>query len=157
MAVDYAICGLDWLGDVECVDDAPAPAGEYDFVEVGGAYEDHVCGVRDGVPTCVGGDGIYDEPPPDGVNFSQLDLSYQISCGITTDQELLCWGSHSSEYPTVIVGHEPAGQYFQVAAQVDRACAVNASGCLVCWGVQDGVAPESDPLCVDDVLPVVRD
>ncbi len=56
-----------------------------------------------GTAPCIGSDAlswVYDEyatPYPDGATFDGISVGAGFACGVTTDQEILCWGSLDDE------------------------------------------------------------
>lgn len=125
------------------------PAGN-DFVRVAGSIGS-VCGLTtSGQPRCVLG-FVTRRPPcpynyciteptppappvfPSGV-YTQLAVSWSVSCGITDALELVCIRADSSVIPT------PPGRYTAVAAGSSTVCAIRVDGTSACWSEQTGGA-----------------
>ena len=89
-------CGVRSNGAVVCwgsdatADDTP-PAGPWVGVSVG-AY--HACArAADGQVACWG-DSVFVVPqPPVGVRFEELRSEDGMTCGVSTDEDLWCFGS----------------------------------------------------------------
>lgn len=101
-AKSYA-CGLREDGSVRCWSpedpngdlDSPlatdAPAGP--FVSVCVKSPDNACALDAlGAVTCWGSPSEYDDSPPMGVLFQQISCGSSHVCGVTTDNDLVCWG-----------------------------------------------------------------
>ena len=61
--------------------------------------------------------------------FTEVSAGTYHSCGITTDQELRCWGYNS--YGTL---NPPLGTFLQVSAADHFSCAIDANHEIQCWG-----------------------
>ena len=126
------------------------------YVVAVSAGESHTCALHGaGTMSCWGwnvigmlGDGTTaDSPTPvpvAGVSDAvQLDLGYQFACALRATGQVVCWGNNSSgqlgdgtsgterHAPTLVLGLSDA---VQVAAGNQHACAVRATGGVVCWG-----------------------
>jgi hypothetical protein len=52
------------------------------------------------------------------------------SCGLTTDQEVKCWGSDSYDR----IAAPTTGSYIKLDAEQLHSCAVSSENTMVCWG-----------------------
>ena len=68
------------------------------------------------------------QPPPTDARFKSLSTGGAISCGISAEDELICWGR---VYGTPL--QEPEGKYLAVGAGSRVICAVRMSGAIECW------------------------
>ena len=68
------------------------------------------------------------QPPPADARFKSLSTGGAISCGISAEDELICWGR---VYGTPL--QEPEGKYSAVGAGSRVICAVSMSGAIECW------------------------
>ncbi|WOL01258.1 serine/threonine-protein kinase-like protein CCR4 [Canna indica] len=70
---------------------------------------------------------------PDGLSLADIAVGGEFVCGLLrVSLEIRCFGNDTS-----VVGHEPPGSYFTIAAGTRHACAVSKEGRLVCWGAGD--------------------
>jgi hypothetical protein len=131
--------------------------GGLQFTSVEAGYY-HTCGiVTGGSVYCWGlgtdgqiGDGNLGAPHQPtlvnapGVVFTSIELGLYFTCGISSTQDVYCWGasSYGQMGPTVIMGGKSALpvligiQATQVATGADHACGVTTGG-LYCWGRND--------------------
>jgi hypothetical protein len=70
--------------------------------------------------------------PPDGT-FLQVSAGQYHTCGIRTDNTLVCWGYNLYGQ----VGKVPDGEFKQVDAGYGHACAITTDNRLYCWGRND--------------------
>ena len=70
------------------------------------------------------------------------------TCALTSDREVLCWGSgnsgelghgynFSTTYPVKVGGNSPLGDIIQVRSGFSHTCAVDSQGMVACWGSGD--------------------
>lgn len=98
------------------------------FVQVG-TGENHACAVRsDGSAQCWGDNDDGQLDLPSGVKFRQIASGWRFSCGTTTKGALACWGRNEHQQAS-----PPDGQFTEVAAGWDHACAIGPGG-AACWG-----------------------
>ncbi len=90
---------------------------------------EHVCGVRgDETLACWGSNSNGESTPPEGA-FLSVAAGTNLSCGVTTAQEVVCVGGFGPEYIP------PAGSYQQVSLGMTHVCAIETeTGALNCWG-----------------------
>ena len=86
---------------------------------------------------------------PEGLTLTQVDVGFSASCGISTAQDLYCWGdaqatAQSAEiYPDGVL---PAAQVpgldnvTDVSVGTNHACAVTGAGQVYCWGENRNLA-----------------
>jgi alpha-tubulin suppressor-like RCC1 family protein len=147
---------------------AVAAAGALTFSQVSAGIE-HACGVAsDGSAWCWGANqfGELGIPPEDspfpcssrpcalrpvavsgGLRFRQVDAGAQFTCGLTTGDEVFCWGRNDagqlgigSTAPYSPSPREVAGgrTYRQVRAGLGAmACAISTARDAFCWGAGD--------------------
>jgi alpha-tubulin suppressor-like RCC1 family protein len=84
-----------------------------------------------------------EQPIPDWINLPALDVAVtdlQIVCVLRADREVVCWdGSYdlrevARERPQPLEG---ASDVVQMAAGMNRVCAVQRDHTLLCWGIGD--------------------
>ena len=64
--------------------------------------------------------------------FISISAARNHTCGVTTENQLLCWGSIDQEEIT-----PPDGLYTQVTSGGNHACAITTEGNAQCWGNND--------------------
>ena len=85
----------------------------------------------------LGGRLRWDDLPHHRVQFLSVSAGGGHSCGIKTDNTVVCWGNNRNGQST-----PPTGQFSSVSAGRDYTCGVRMSGELECWGwIQGGVTP----------------
>lgn len=62
-------------------------------------------------------------------SFIDVSAGLNHTCGILTDQSLLCWGNNDSGQTTT-----PAGQFRQLSAGSLHTCGLRTTGAIECWG-----------------------
>lgn len=117
----YITCALQADGTAACWGENGVPSNDIPNVQPGGAAT-----------------------PPPGVRFLELNSGYAISCGITTEQAVLCFGSARGGKL-----NEPAGTFTHVAPGLNYICALRTDGTLACWGGEDN--PTQDALFHNNV------
>jgi hypothetical protein len=90
-AGDGFACGLDDSGTITCFNGGPsAPVGTYTSISAGYA---HICAIDTaGSIVCEGLTVV-----PDDNIYIQLDSNNNITCGLTTEENIHCWGGLSGE------------------------------------------------------------
>lgn len=137
-------------GTVDCwkPDNVSAPLvrystdGSFTNISVGGS---HTCALRDtGAPACTGDSTYSQTNPPSGIEFSELSLGQDFSCGITKAHKTVeCWGRNEmgqSKPP------ENKTLYTSIGAGENHACGIS-NGSALCWGWNSGgqATPPSGP------------
>lgn len=75
-----------------------------------------------------------------GVNYLSIVSSEIVSCGITSDQRIKCWGdsvgdgSGTVQNSPAYINDGAAEKYFDLSAGSYHACAIQISGVVKCWG-----------------------
>ena len=134
----------------------PAAAGtRFTSVSVGLRY---LCAVAvDGTAYCKGkgfhgelGTGVEDDsrddlsvPVEGGLKFQQVSTGLYHACGVTTDDELYCWGDN--EYGQLGTGDQTSSAvpvkigtgWSAVSAGGDHTCGTKVDGTGYCWGLND--------------------
>ena len=107
---------------------------KFDFVVVANPATDLACAIADdGSASCWGSASGEDIEPPDGHEFIKLDASNNHICGLTSANEIVCWGSGLSGQGTV-----PAGTYTDMAVGVNFSCGLDG-GDIACWGEESNI------------------
>jgi alpha-tubulin suppressor-like RCC1 family protein len=65
--------------------------------------------------------------------FSSINAGYWHSCGVRTDNTLVCWGDNGVGQST-----PPAGTFLQVSAGYSNTCGLRTNNTVACWGDIDG-------------------
>jgi hypothetical protein len=125
------VCVLLESGRVQCVGNdylVLDPDADYTMISQSDLF---LCGLRkDGGIDCETG------PGPEG-EFITLAVGHQIGCGITTDEELICFDPvHGTEEGPVIYENTPQGSFQAVAVDkhlAPHACAITTDGVIVCF------------------------
>ncbi|MEZ4237998.1 MAG: hypothetical protein R3F59_18010 [Myxococcota bacterium] len=73
-----------------------------------------------------------DSAPPEPLTWVRVDAAYVHSCGILSDQRLVCWGE-----PSCLPQTAPDARYRWVDASGFASCAIGADGSLDCWCCHD--------------------
>ena len=60
-------------------------------------------------------------------------LGYDFSCGLTSGQRVMCWGSNANG-----AARPPHVRLAAVSAGLSFACGLGAAGAVVCWGNTSG-------------------
>ena len=117
-----------------------ANEGEHPWVSVNASVE-FACAVdSEGNGACWPKDsGLYDDTGqlevPTDRKFREIAAALNLACGITTADDIVCWGSWTSKaIPGVIPLEVPSGTFTDIAMGDVFACAVRTSGALACWG-----------------------
>ena len=61
--------------------------------------------------------------------FSEVDVGAQHSCGLRTDQTIVCWGYNGGGQ-----AEPPNGSFKAVSAGGDHSCAIQTDNTVTCWG-----------------------
>jgi hypothetical protein len=96
-----------------------------------GAGYTHSCGLNDATDEaeCWGSNNTGERDAPSGTTFKNIDASDFISCGVTTDGDVECWGE--GYYGALI---PPSGDFSVVTTGHSFACAIDTSQAIECWG-----------------------
>jgi hypothetical protein len=157
---DDALCTVTEGNDLYCYGDfmensdelkISLYASEVDYIQIA-TGDDFYCGLKaDGSVECEG-EGVSDlfgsnSDAPNG-NYTQIDASKYNACGITTENEIKCWGyeweSGSYTFTTL------EGSYSKLAlGTLHTACAINADTEEIdCWSLRgselDIIPPSGD-------------
>ncbi|MFL5460793.1 MAG: RCC1 domain-containing protein [Gemmatimonadales bacterium] len=125
----------------------------------------HSCGVTyDDVAYCWGADGVGQlgdgavnisqrtspVPVAGGLQFKMVSAGFDHSCGVTTQNQVYCWGSNSrgqlgngsiggdQSTPVLVSGQPPLSLRFDfVSAGYVHTCAIHLSDAAWCWGNND--------------------
>lgn len=73
--------------------------------------------------------GLFSISQAHALTFLQVSGGYLHSCGVTTDNQLVCWGKNDYGQAS-----PPSGSYRQVNAGNRHTCAVSTGGSVRCWG-----------------------
>jgi hypothetical protein len=136
---EYAACGIDAVGAVECFDVASGdseatPAGTFMDVAVG----EGACALTtDGEAICWGRDDLASDAPAGAYTTIAIgNGGGRTACATGEVSGVVCWGGGtSSGGDDIIAGAPSIGTYSDVFVGDFFACAVDAvSGVLLCWG-----------------------
>ena len=141
-------CGVKTDQSIVCWGDgmhgqSTPPDGSFTSVSAGSS---HTCGIRtDESVVCWGSEGfgpfwealqtlepdraISPEATPPNGSFTYVSAGVEHSCGVKTDESIVCWGSNTSGGAT-----PPAGEFTSVSAGFSRTCGVKTDDSIVCWG-----------------------
>ncbi len=124
----------------------------------------HSCGVTyDDVAYCWGADGVGQlgdgavntsqrtrpVPVAGGLRFLMVSAGFDHSCGVTTQNQVYCWGGnargqlgdgsfHDRSTPVLVSGQPPLSLRFRfVSAGYVHTCAIHLSDSAWCWGNND--------------------
>ena len=124
----------------------------------------HSCGVTyDNLAYCWGADGVGQlgdgavnisrrtrpVPVAGGLRFLLVSAGFDHSCGVTTQNQIYCWGSnargqlgdgsfHDRSTPVLVSGQPPLSLRFRfVSAGYVHTCAIHLSDSAWCWGNND--------------------
>ncbi|HEX6037914.1 MAG TPA: RCC1 domain-containing protein, partial [Longimicrobium sp.] len=142
-------CALTASGTAYCqdADRVVRPLAGYTFVQVSQRSEApngpplERCGLQANGQVVCWTPGGTPAPLAGGHTFRRIDLGRWMSCGITTDGRLLCWGYLYGDGAPVLVSASLGLVTLEV--EYANACGLRADGALFCWG-SDGVI-EWDP------------
>lgn len=117
---------------------------DIDGISIGSGFN-HKCVVEykhgaemGGRARCFGIDDFGETDPPKDATFVQIVAGQFFSCGITVEQNVLCWGRIDTK--------EVPGLFTQITAAQFYACGVMTDGRISCWGSSPIVAHvPSDP------------
>ena len=153
------VCGIKTNDNVVCWGSGsgvniPAEVQSDPFAQISSGTN-HTCGLKglgSGSVSCWGDDSSNQSNPDSGLiqntcseanpnnlpcdplpDFKQIAAGGTFSCGITTSNELFCWGSIAGDNANN--GSIPAGTFSDIAAGDNHACAIKTSDQTVeCWG-----------------------
>lgn len=136
-------CAIDDAGAIHCWGDAAsaAPAGAFTAITVGAGHATALA--DDGLAHSF---GRYATIAPAGVAFRTIDAGYRATCGVTDRGALRCWANRDVDggASVPIIDQIPAGEGFiAVATGTSHACALDAAGSPVCWGLGTAVGAET--------------
>lgn len=149
------------------------------------AGDSHTCGILDDESLWCWGDNAHEQLGVDGPDESAVPLQVELegtettgwrvvsagfdfphTCGVTTDDELYCWGSNShgqlgtDDTSPVPVPVFPNQSWQSVSAGGNHTCGLTVDGEIFCWGEDNfgqlgtgsntDVVDPTDPLAPDD-------
>jgi len=146
-------CGIDLQGSAVCwgptenVFDSSRNFGNYDQLDIPlidqpltsiAAGENHTCALDvSGKVYCWGlNTNAQTEPPGDGLGnngegFRKVTAGLNFSCGIQANQDVACWTTDFSRFPTM--GGIVAGPFIDIDAAHWTACGLKEDGSINCW------------------------
>jgi len=83
---------------------------------------------------------------PEGYTFTSVSAGEEGTCGITTDQSVVCWEDRNDAGGYDLVADTPiTGAWSAVAVGNYAACGLHTDGTVECWGAVEGTATENWP------------
>ncbi len=102
-------------------------ATTFDSVSVG---ENHICGLLNNDIKCFGDNAAGQITTPHARAFRSVNASYASTCGIQTDDTVLCWGG--------VKENPPETQKFRsISVGEWHACGIRMDHTILCWGRND--------------------
>ena len=144
----YHYCATNPEGEPQCWDFKEA--GEYECTAEAGTVLSARCvdpdqpeftteGLIDESGGFVRGE-FFDLTQPEGQSFLAISPGSRHTCGLRTDNTILCWGSNSDGEST-----PPTGTAItDIAISSGYSCGLNAEGLIQCWG-EDVYGPPNTP------------
>lgn len=75
---------------------------------------------------------------PEPLRWVSVDAGFVLSCGLLSDERVVCWGS-----PDLLTTSPPDG-FVQISVGGNELCGVRADGTLGCWCAEDPYALQRD-------------
>ncbi len=83
---------------------------------------------------------VFEQKNSTGIQFLSVSAGHALSCGITTDHSIECWGVGVNG-----TNRPPHGTFSAVSVGYADSCAIRTDGTLQCWGSDDDFLDQRKP------------
>ena len=105
----------------------------YAFKDIAVGQSGFICGITtDNYPDCWGFEGPWKSGYPPDLPLSDITSAFSHSCGLLTDESVLCWGRNNFDQAA-----PPDGQFRSVHVGDLWSCGIRVDHTVACWGRND--------------------